>query len=96
MPRFKSFSSESCHDDIAKLERLVNEWLEQAQPHVLHMAQSAFREHLILSFLYEDAQRHVALAERAVAVPEVFEEELQDAELDPMEMVPLPEAELPY
>jgi hypothetical protein len=96
MLRFKSFSSAACHDDLIKLERLINDWLETAQPHIQHIAQSPLGEHLVLSFVFDDAHAHVALAERAVAVPEVFEEELQDTELDPMEVLPLPQAELPY
>lgn len=96
MLRFKSFSSESCHDDIAKLERMVNDWLESAKPHIQHMAQSAHGTHLVVSFVFDDSQHLVATATHAVAIPEVFEEELQDAELDPTEVIPLPEAELPY
>jgi hypothetical protein len=96
MLRFKSFSSEACHDDVAKLERMVNDWLATAQPHIQHMAQSAFREHLVVSFVYDDSHHRVATASHAVAIPEVFEEELQDAELDPAEVMPLPEVELPY
>lgn len=94
--RFKSFSSASCGDDVTKLERLVNDWLEAARPHIHHMAQAPLGEHLILSFVYDDAHAHTAVAQHAVAVPEVFEEELQDTELDPMEVLTLPEAELPY
>jgi hypothetical protein len=96
MLRFKSFSSATCGDDLIKFEQAVNMWLEASQPHIKHMAQSALGEHLILSFVYDDAHGHVAVAQHAVAIPEVFEEELQDTELDPMEVIPLPPAELPY
>ena len=94
--RFKAFSSASCGDDIGKLERMINDWLESAHPAVRHMAQSAFGAHLVVSFVYDSGESRVAVAERAVAVPEIFEQDLQDTELDPMEIVILPEAELPY
>jgi len=96
MLHFKSFSSAACCDDMTKLERLVNDWLTVAQPQIRHMAQSSWGEHLVLSFVYDDAHSQVALAEHAVAIPEVFEEQLQDTKLDPMEVLPLPLAELPY
>jgi len=95
-PRFKVFSSASCGDDIGKLERMINDWLESAHPAIRHVAQSSLGTHLVVSFVFDDAGAHVAVAERAVAVPEVFEQDLRDAELDPMEIVILPEAELPY
>ena len=95
MQRFKSFSSQNCGDDVARFERMVNDWLESARPHILHMAQSAFGTHLVLSFVYEDEHAHVAVAERETAVPQVFEHDLQDADLDPAD-VPLPDVELPY
>jgi hypothetical protein len=94
--RYKCFSSEVTGGDMSKLERLVNDWLEGAHPHIHHMAQSPFGAHLILSFIYDDARARTALAEQAVEVPEVFEQQLQDTALDPMELVTLPEAELPY
>jgi hypothetical protein len=96
MLRFKSFSSAACGDDVTNLERLVNDWLMVAHPQIQHMAQSSLGEHLVLSFVYDDAHAQVALAEHAVAIPDVFEEQLQDTELDPMEVLPLPLAELPY
>jgi hypothetical protein len=96
MLRFKSFSSASCGDDMSKLEHTVNDWLTSKRPHIRHMAQSPHGAHLVISFVYDDGQFAAALAEHAVAVPEVFEQEMQDAELDPLEIIPLPEAELPY
>ena len=96
MLRFKSFSSAACGDDVMKFERMVNDWLAAAQPQIRHMAQSSLGEHLVLSFVYDEGHAKAALAEHAVAIPEVFEEQLQDTELDPMELLPLPLAELPY
>jgi hypothetical protein len=95
MQRFKSFSSQSCDDDLARFERMVNDWLESAKPRILHMAQSALGAHLILSFIYEDPHARVAVAERETAVPHIFEHDLQDTDLDPAD-VPLPDVELPY
>lgn len=96
MLRFKSFSSRQCDGDVTRLERLVNGWLEAANPHIQHMAQSSQGEHLVVSFLYDDMHGHVAVAAHEVAIPEVFEQDLQDSELDPAETPPLPDVELPY
>lgn len=95
MQRFKTFSSQSCGDDVARLERMINDWLESAKPRIAHMAQSALGTHLVVSFVYEDPHAHVAVAERETAVPQVFEHDLQDTDLDPADTL-LPDVELPY
>lgn len=96
MLRFKSFSSQQCDGDITRLERLVNDWLESATPQIQHMAQSSLGEHLVVSFVYGDLHGHVTVAAHEVAIPEVFEQDMQDSELDPAEIPPLPDVELPY
>ena len=102
MPQLKTFTSASNVDDVARLERAVNEWLEREQPHIVFMSQSPFGDNLVLSFLYEAYNADYAIAvaevEHAVEVPEVFERNMTEAELDPTEEADtlLPEAELPY
>lgn len=106
MPQFKAFTSAYSVDDVARMERSVNEWLEREQPRILFVNQSPFGENMVLSFIYEAYLADYAVAEVAVEetvdVPEVFERTLGDADLDPSEEtdehidLPLPEAELPY
>lgn len=101
MLHYKAFTSAVCNDDVAALEQLVNEWLEHAQPYVHSMAQSQLGEHLVLSFLFEedDARDTRKATAVAIATPDIFEEALRDAELDPADelfVTLLPHAELPY
>jgi hypothetical protein len=102
MFHYKGFDSASVGDDLARLEAAVNEWMRQQQPRIRLMAQSPRGEHVVVSFVYElggDAERHLAAQ---VAVPEVFERTMEDADLDledepdEVEAPGLPEAELPY
>ncbi|HLY30829.1 MAG TPA: hypothetical protein VKQ36_07355 [Ktedonobacterales bacterium] len=98
---YKAFSSAACNNDIATLEGHVNEWLAKQRPYVHSMAQSAHGEYLVISFLYEDDESQGAhrAAAVATATPDIFEEALRDAELDPTEellVTLLPHAELPY
>lgn len=99
--RFKAFDSAAFGDDIAILERGINDWLSTARPHVQMLAQSTQGSHLVISMLYtdgDDSGEAVAVATESVAVPDVFERTLEDSDLDPTdETLPaLPEAELPY
>ena len=101
MVHYKAFSSAVCNDDVAALERLVNEWLAGEQPYVHSMAQSSLGEHLVLSFLFEDDDAHDSQKATAVAVatPDIFAEALRDTDLDPADelfVTLLPHAELPY
>jgi hypothetical protein len=98
MYRYKGFDSASVGGDVSRLESVVNEWMEHQRPRIRYVAQSQHGEHVVLSFVYEmggEATREMA---QKVAVPEVFERQLDDAELDPDEMDDpgLPEADLPY
>lgn len=95
--QFKLFSSVDTDGDVRKLEEMVDLWLATEQPVVRFVQQSVLDSHLIISFVYDGGQRHMAAtAQRAVEVPEVFEQELNDAELDPVMNTSLPEVELPY
>jgi hypothetical protein len=98
MYRYKGFDSASVGGDLSRLESTVNEWMERQRPRIRYMTQSQHGEHVVLSFVFEvggEAKQELA---RKVAVPEVFERQLDEADLDPDEVdVPgLPEAELPY
>jgi hypothetical protein len=105
MYRYKGFDSATFGDDIERLECKVNEWMQQQRPRIRLMTQSPRGQHIVLSFVYEENSDSEGQLSRKVAVPEVFERTLEDAELDPedSELDPesvdapgLPEAELPY
>jgi hypothetical protein len=98
MFRYKGFDSAAVGGNIAQLESVVNDWMQQQRPRIRLMAQSPRGEYVIVSFVYEingDIENELA---KKVAVPEVFERTLEEAELDPEDMddTGLPEAELPY
>jgi hypothetical protein len=97
MQRIKAFSTQMAGSDLAQFEQLVNDWLENDQPQLVQMTQSAFADNLALIFLYETGQgeqeeRMIAHA----AVPKIFETGLRDADLDPLDEPEFPDAELPY
>jgi hypothetical protein len=99
MQRIKIFSSASCGDDLAQLERLVNDWLAATTGRAVQIVQSAQGEHLVITVVFAEGDEETAQpAEAAVEVPEVFERTLGDATLDPEGPAeqPLPELELPY
>lgn len=99
MPRYKAFSSREYGEDVRALERAVNDWMEQESPHILFAGQSSHHEHLVVTFVYDaGAVSAMAVATEAAEVPEVFERNFHEADLDPNEQpdVLLPEAELPY
>jgi len=41
---------------MSALEAMVNAWMEQEHPRIRHMCQSIRGEHILLSFVYEDAR----------------------------------------
>ncbi len=98
MFRVKMFSSATHGGDIVSLEREINSWLDASQPAIRQMAQSSDAGQIVVTFIYEqrrgEDQAHLATAE----VPDAFERDLDDTNLDPVEDDPptLPEAELPY
>ncbi len=98
MQRMKLFSSAACADDLALLERIINEWIEGSGARIMQMTQSQFGSHLVICLIYtrggESTTRH---AEASVAVPEVFGRTMENLDLDPDDVDrPLPQAELPY
>lgn len=98
MQRFRAFSSADCDDDLATLERTINEWLKADRPQVHYFAQSSFGKHLIVSFVYAEPPEGHALAEAEATVSEEFERTYQATIYDPAGRVqtPLPQVELPY
>ena len=98
MFRYKGFDSAAYGDDLKRLEASVNDWMQQQHPRIRLMTQSPYAQHFVLSFVYEDSSDSEGDLAHKVAVPEVFERTLEDAELDPQDMddTGLPEAELPY
>ena len=55
MYRFKAFDSAQCGDVMSTLEAMVNVWMEEERPRIRHMCQSVRGEHILLSFVYENA-----------------------------------------
>ncbi len=98
MAQIKVFNSAATGGDLDALADTVNAWLEAERPHITHFAQTTLLNDLILTFIFElatgDAQETLA---EAADVPQIFEQSLDQAELDPTSDTPLlPEAELPY
>jgi hypothetical protein len=98
MQRFKTFTSADCDDDLARLEQMVNDWLDTEKPHVHYFSSAPFGDHLVVSFVYAARYAEAGVAEEAAAVAEVFERTMGNATPDPAEVkeVLLPEVELPY
>lgn len=109
MPQFKAFSSASDITSLARMEHEINEWMKHERPRILHMAQSAADNarttvphflYVVVSFVYDHGDTaSLGVATATTAVPDVFDRNLDDAELDPAldeDDVLLPEAELPY
>ena len=84
MYRFKGFDSAECGDDMAMLEAVVNAWMEGEHPRIRQMCQSIRGEHILLSFVYEDAheleQRVAAQVQAGVtgAFPRIFDDEVPE------------------
>jgi hypothetical protein len=97
--QLKIFSKSETGGSMDTLEGAINAWLELERPRVVHFAQTVMGTDLVLSFVYVPTQGDAreALAEEAREVPDVFEQSLEQAELDPNRDAPLlPEAELPF
>ncbi|MBF6590995.1 MAG: hypothetical protein IVW57_10775 [Ktedonobacterales bacterium] len=99
MVQYKVFTSASCAGDLAAFEGQINEWMRHDRPHIVFFSQTALGADLIVSFVFErETLEELATAEVAAAVPDIFEQSLEQADLDPTDLdIPLlPEAELPY
>ncbi|HEY7984720.1 MAG TPA: hypothetical protein VID73_11165 [Ktedonobacterales bacterium] len=98
MFRYKGFDSAQVGGNLARLEAVVNDWMQAEHPRIRLLAQTPRGDQVFLSFVYEDGSDSERRSARAATVPEVFETTLDDSDLDPDEMDDprLPEAELPY
>lgn len=90
MYRFKTFDSRDCTNDIQSLEASVNAWMEQEHPRIRLMCQTPVGDHVLLSFVFEVVAEIAEQPTKAVtAIPDVFEENLEDTTLDPNEPPPI-------
>lgn len=99
MQRMKLFNSAACADDLALLERMINEWIAAEHPRIASMTQSQFGSHLVICLIYtRTAEGDGQQAQASTAVPDIFERTMEDTDLDPNDEAdrPLPQAELPY
>lgn len=98
MYRFKTFDSRDGVGDIAALEARVNTWIEHEHPRIRLMCQTPIANHILLSFVFEVATDiDDQIAKAATAVPDVFQETLEETELDPSEPPPINgEINMPY
>ncbi len=90
MYRFKAFDSRDGAGDIESLETRVNVWIEQERPRIRLMSQTPVGNHIVLSFVFEvasDIEDQVAKA--ATVVPDVFQETMEDTQLDPADPPPM-------
>lgn len=81
--RFKGFDSSLCGDNMSALEAIVNAWMEEEHPRIRHMCQSIRGQHILLSFVYEDArelEQRVALHTQTTtvtgAIPRIFDDDI--------------------
>jgi hypothetical protein len=69
---------------MSALEAMVNAWMEGEHPRIRYMCQTMRGEHILLSFVYEDAREleHRVSAQARAGVsgglPRIFDEELVD------------------
>jgi len=77
--RFKGFDSTECGDNLSALEAVVNAWMESEHPRIRHVCQSIRGEHILLSFVYEEAheieQRISAQSQVTSALPRFYDDE---------------------
>jgi hypothetical protein len=64
---------------MAALEAVVNAWMESEHPRIRHVCQNIRGEHILLSFVYEEAreleQRVSAQNQVTSAIPRFFDDE---------------------
>jgi len=80
--RFKGFDSTECGDNLSALEAVVNAWMESEHPRIRHVCQSIRGEHILLSFVYEEAheieQRISAQSQATSPLPRFFDDEFNE------------------
>ena len=72
MYRFKGFDSTECGDNLSALEAVVNAWMESEHPRIRHVCQSIRGEHILLSFVYEEAHE---IEQVTSALPRFYDDE---------------------
>jgi hypothetical protein len=88
--RFKTFDSRDSADDLRSLEARVNAWMELDRPRIRLMCQTPIGSHVVLSFVFEVvAEVEDQPAQSVTAIPDVFQETMEDTPLDPNEPLPL-------
>jgi hypothetical protein len=88
--RFKLFDSRDSADNLHSLEARVNAWMERERPRIRLMCQTPIGSHILLSFVFEVVAEIADQPAQAVtAVPDVFQETMEDTPLDPNEPPPL-------
>jgi hypothetical protein len=90
MYRFKVFASAEDHHDLHVFENRINVWLNETDPVIHLMGQSAHDRGVMVTFIYEISPALEEVAAAETAVPEVFQEELDQTILDPERSAPLP------
>ncbi|HEY7348177.1 MAG TPA: hypothetical protein VH599_07625 [Ktedonobacterales bacterium] len=90
MYRFKTFHSGDCNGDFQLLEATINAWIETDHPRIRLMSQTPIGNQILFSFVFEiisevDDQPAIAIA----AVPEIFQDRLEDTPLDPNDPPPI-------
>lgn len=66
---------------MAALEQLVNVWLEAEHPRIRQMCQSMRGEHILLSFVYEEArdlEQRLSMQPATSVLPRYFDEDFVD------------------
>jgi hypothetical protein len=88
--RFKTFDSRDSADDLHSLEARVNAWMDRDRPRIRLMCQTPIGNHVVLSFVFEVVTEiEDQPAQSITAVPDVFQETMDDTPLDPNEPPPL-------
>lgn len=98
MLQYKVFASAAYGDQMAEMEQAVNTWLEQTQPLVHTMTQSAAGAGVVISFLYEiedDENQRVNLATADMSL-DVDAPRLDLSTAESVVITLLPHVELPY
>ena len=86
MYQFKTFHSGDCNGDFQLLESRVNAWIAADHPRIRLMSQTPVANQILLSFVFEiisEVDDQPALS--ITAVPEIFQDTLEDTPLDPNE-----------
>jgi len=83
MYRFKVFASAEDHNDLRAFENRINVWLNEVDPVIHMMGQSAHERNIVVTFIYETSPTIERVTTMETAVPEVFQEELDQTVLDP-------------